>query len=84
MTEIPAFVPEVEGGIDVRIGDDERCRRFIGTKMEGLYIKVENGGIVTDRLKFVRAEFLQCVFASNTHWQSRPILPNQLSDGVLR
>jgi hypothetical protein len=52
--------------------------------MEGLYIKVEEGGIVTDRLKFVRAEFLQCVFASNSHWQSRPILPNQLNDGVIR
>lgn len=52
--------------------------------MEGLYIKVEEGGVITDRLKFVRAEFLQCVFASDSHWQSRPILPNQLNDGVLR
>ena len=39
LAEIPAFPVEVEGGIDVRIGDSERCRRFIGTKMEGLYIK---------------------------------------------
>ena len=39
LAEIPAFDPQVEGGIDVRIGNDERCRRFIGTKMEGLYIK---------------------------------------------
>lgn len=46
--------------------------------MEGLYIKVEEGGIVTERLKYVRAEFLQCVFASESHWQSRPIIPNQL------
>ncbi len=36
---IEKFVPQVEGGIDVRIGDSERCRRFIGTKMEGLYVK---------------------------------------------
>ena len=48
------------------------------TTMEGLYIKVEEGGIVTERLKYVRAEFLQCVFASESHWQSRPIIPNQL------
>ena len=39
LAEIPAFDPQVEGGIDVRIGDAERCRRFIGTKLEGLSIK---------------------------------------------
>lgn len=46
--------------------------------MEGLYIKIEKDGVVTDRLKFVRASFLQCVAESNSHWQSRPILPNIL------
>ena len=46
--------------------------------MEGLYIKVEEGGVVTERLKYVRASFLQCLFASDSHWQSRPIIPNQL------
>ena len=66
--------------------DPERAVRETeaSTTMEGLYIKVEEGGIVTDRLKFVRAEFLQCLFASDSHWQSRPIIPNQLNDGVLR
>ena len=49
------------------------------TTMEGLYIKVEEGGIVTERLKYVRASFLQCLFASESHWQSRPIIPNQLA-----
>lgn len=48
------------------------------TDMEGLYIKIEEDGVVKDRVKFVRAAFLQCVFDSNSHWQSRPILPNQL------
>lgn len=51
------------------------------TTMEGLYIKIEEDGIVKERVKFVRASFLQCVFASQSHWQSRPILPNQLKDG---
>ncbi|MBQ3017040.1 MAG: RNA ligase family protein [Clostridia bacterium] len=46
--------------------------------MEGLYIKLEEDGVVKERLKFVRAAFLQCVFDSQTHWQSRPIIPNQL------
>lgn len=47
--------------------------------MEGLYIKVEENGRVTDRMKFVRAAFLQCVDFSDTHWIDRPIIPNQLA-----
>jgi len=47
--------------------------------MEGLYIKVEEQGRVLERLKFVRAAFLQCVDFSETHWLDRPIIPNQLS-----
>ena len=46
---------------------------------EGLYIKIEEDGIVKDRLKYVRASFLQCVMSSQSHWQSRPIVPNQLA-----
>ena len=47
--------------------------------MEGLYIKVEERGQVVDRVKFVRAAFLQCVDFSGTHWIDRPIIPNQLA-----
>ena len=47
--------------------------------MEGLYIKVEENGRVVDRMKFVRAEFLQQVDFSETHWIDRPIIPNQLA-----
>lgn len=50
--------------------------------MEGLYIKVEEGGEVRERYKFIRATFLQAVFASDSHWQSRPIVPNQLARGI--
>lgn len=53
--------------------------------MEGLYIKVEEGGIVTERYKYVRASFLQRLLESNSHWQQRPIIPNQLrGNDVLR
>ena len=53
--------------------------------MEGLYIKVEEDGVVKERLKFVRAAFLQCLFDSQSHWQSRPIIPNQLKgNGILK
>ena len=47
--------------------------------MDGLYIKVEENGQVVDRMKYVRAAFLQCVDFSETHWIDRPIIPNQLA-----
>jgi hypothetical protein len=49
---------------------------------EGLYIKVEEGGEVVERLKFVRASFLTSIVESETHWLNRPIIPNQLRDGI--
>ncbi|HEY1350335.1 MAG TPA: RNA ligase family protein [Ktedonobacteraceae bacterium] len=49
--------------------------------MEGLYIKVEEAGIVKARYKYVRGGFLQAVFASESHWLDRPLLPNALSPG---
>lgn len=49
--------------------------------MEGLYIKVEENGVVQERYKYVRAGFLQAVFDSESHWMDRPILPNELASG---
>ncbi|MDE7224186.1 MAG: RNA ligase family protein [Acetatifactor sp.] len=50
--------------------------------MEGIYIKVEEGDYVINRLKFVRASFLNTILDSESHWASRPIVPNRLADGV--
>ncbi|MDE7202649.1 MAG: RNA ligase family protein [Lachnospiraceae bacterium] len=50
--------------------------------MEGIYIKVEDGDYVTDRLKFVRGSFLNTILDSESHWVSRPIIANCLADGV--
>lgn len=50
--------------------------------MEGLYIKVEQTGAVVARYKYVRPGFLQTVLDSGSHWQERPLLPNQLAPGV--
>lgn len=50
--------------------------------MEGLYIKVEEAGRVVARYKYIRASFLAAVMDSGSHWMDRPILPNQLCDGV--
>ena len=50
--------------------------------MEGLYIKVEENGIVVDRMKYVRYSFLQTVEESETHWLERPIIPNKLNKSI--
>lgn len=58
---------------------DRQCRETDPSNlMEGLYIKIEEGGQVIERMKFVRQSFLQCVEESQTHWLDRPIVPNQL------
>ena len=49
-------------------------------KMEGLYIKIEENGIVVDRLKYVRASFIQSVLQAEGHWLNKPIIPNQLKN----
>lgn len=49
---------------------------------EGLYIKVEKGGETVGRLKWVRSDFLQSIQDSDSHWLSRPIVPNQLAPGA--
>ncbi len=51
-------------------------------EMEGLYIKVEEDGRVVERYKYIRASFLASVLDSGGHWLKRPIVPNQLQDGV--
>ena len=64
--------------------DPERIRLETDAEdlSEGLYIKHEAGGEVVGRYKFVRASFLTTVMESESHWLSRPIVPNQLADGV--
>jgi hypothetical protein len=50
--------------------------------MEGLYLKVEAGDLVTARYKYLRASFLTAITDAGSHWLSRPIVPNQLRDGA--
>ena len=74
-----------------RLGEECRRRRLdpdraLGetdrsTAMEGLYIKVEEEGVVAGRYKYVRAGFLTAVLQSEGHWLNRPIVPNLLSEG---
>ena len=46
--------------------------------MEGLYIKIEENGVVNQRMKFVRDSYLQGIVDDNTTWLQRTIVPNQL------
>ena len=58
---------------------DRICRETDASRtMEGIYIKVEENGEVVDRMKYVRASFLQTVEQSQSHWLDRPIVPNRI------
>lgn len=46
--------------------------------MEGLYIKVEEGGHVVGRYKWIRPGFLQAILDSGQHWKARPPVANLL------
>jgi len=50
--------------------------------MEGLYIKDETSGIVDERYKWVRADFLQAIKKSGSHWMKRTIVQNSLVSGT--
>lgn len=49
---------------------------------EGGYIKIERGDYVEARYKWVRGDFVQTILDNDSHWLSRPIIPNRLAGGV--
>lgn len=65
----------------VRTEEAERQTDLSGI-MEGIYIKVEDGDYVTDRLKYVRGSFLNRILDSESHWSKRPIVANCLAEGT--
>ena len=69
---------------DVLSIDKEKCLKETDNSrlMEGLYIKVEENGVVVERVKYVRYSFLQTVVESGTHWLDRPIVPNKLNNDI--
>ena len=50
--------------------------------MEGLYIKVEEDGQVTERYKFVRTDFVNKIIEGEEHHLNLPIIPNLLKANV--
>ncbi|WP_241074712.1 RNA ligase family protein [Achromobacter insuavis] len=49
---------------------------------EGLYLKVEADGRTLGRYKWVRADFVLAILASEKHHSEQPYVPNQLAPGV--
>ncbi len=48
---------------------------------EGLYIKLEENGRVTDRMKFVRSGYTQTAAVPDGEWRHRPVIPNRKKNG---
>lgn len=68
-----------EEALRLGLDADRICRETDATRtMEGIYIKIEEDGAVVDRMKYVRASFLQTVEESQSHWLDRPIVPNRI------
>lgn len=62
---------------------DRVCRETDASRlMEGIYIKVEENGEVVDRMKYVRASFLQTVETPQSNWLDRPIVPNRITRSI--
>lgn len=62
---------------------DRVCRETDASRlMEGIYIKVEENGEVVDRMKYVRASFLQTVETPQSNWLDRPIVPNRIMSSI--
>lgn len=68
-----------KGGVNAELA---RSQTDLSGIMEGIYIKVEDGDYVINRLKYVRGSFLNTILDSETHWMKRPIVANVLADGV--
>lgn len=65
------------------VSQEDILRQVDGTNlMEGLYVKREEGGIVTGRYKYVRAGFTSSIIDQETHWLNRPIVQNVLKPGT--
>ena len=61
--------------------DDVQRETDLSHLAEGLYIKIEQNGFVTDRMKYVRKGYTQPTDTADSRWHSKPIIPNGLADG---
>lgn len=76
----------VEGGLLRGAFANKEIQEALATgdwdeRMEGLYIKWEEDGVVKGRYKLVRETFTSSILDQETHWHDRPIVQNRLVDG---
>ena len=71
--------PVIALGLDPEVMLDETDKTCL---VEGLYIKLEERGRVTGRLKYVRAGYTQARAISDGDWSNRKIIENGLADGL--
>ena len=61
------------------VDPEDALRLADGDLAEGHYIKIEQGGAVLFRAKFVRPGFVQKIVESGVHWSARPMIRNRLA-----
>lgn len=68
---------------EVRLNIEEvKKQTDLSDLSEGLYVKCEDEKRVLGRYKYVRADFLQVILDSGSHWLERTLLSNRLSPEV--
>jgi hypothetical protein len=60
---------------------EDPITKCIDALAEGLYLRIEEQGIVAQRAKFVRPQFVAGV-QKNTRWRHQAIVPNRLVEGA--
>lgn len=80
----PAWASALGRTCEARGLDADRVLRETdqGGAMEGLYVKVEEAGVVAARYKYVRASFPTSVAPGELSGPDRPIVPNRLRVGA--
>ena len=80
----PAHAESLRAQCQRRGLDHDRVRQQTDMTglMEGLYLKVEEGGFVQERYKLVRADFVNLITENEEHHIDRPILANLLIKGT--
>ena len=60
--------------------DEAVAESDVSGLMEGLYLKVEEGGFCVDRMKYVRYGYSQIQKEEDSRWLAKPIIPNKLKN----
>lgn len=62
--------------------EEVKSHTDLSPDMEGLYVKVEEDGVVKGRYKYVRQSFTNAIMDQEQHWHDRPIIANALVEGA--